>query len=125
MAKKAAADEAVVVVEPVETSEKDAHAALADLGPEMPPALRELAKDLPERDEVQRAYKAQMLADDMQDAAKEKVKVVKASPDAIDTPSGYALTKAAGIAHDADRGEAYARHKSAKRWGYVPVDDEE
>jgi hypothetical protein len=64
-----------------------------------------------------------MLALDMQDAAKEKVKAVKASPDAEETPSGYALTKVAKIAHDVDRGEAYIREKTAKRWGYVPVED--
>ena len=110
--------------EPHAATEKEVHAALADLGPEMPRSMQALAEDLPEKDEVQKAYKKQMLAQDMQVAAKEKVKIVDASPDADDTPSGYALKKVAGIAHDGDRGEAYARHKSAKRWGYIPVEDE-
>ena len=107
----------------VESSDKESHDALADLGPEMPAPMRKLAEKLPEKDEVQEAYKAQMLSMDMQDAAKEKVKIVDASPDAAETPSGYALKKVAGIAHDADRGEAYAQHKSARRWGYVRVDE--
>ena len=108
----------------VESTDEESHAALANLGPEMPAPMRELAKKLPEKDEVQVAYKEQMLAMDMQDAAKEKVKIVDASPDAADTPSGHALKKVSGIAHDADRGEAYARHKTAKRWGYVPADED-
>ena len=107
----------------VESSDKESHAALADLGPEMPASMRKLAEKLPEKDEVQRAYKAQMLAMDMQKAAKEKVKIVDASPDADETPSGYALKKSAGVAHDADRGEEYALHKSARRWGYVKADE--
>lgn len=107
----------------VESSDKEAHAALADLGPEMPASMRALAEDLPEKDEVQKAYKRQMLAMDQQTADREKVKIVNASPDAGDTPSGYALKKVVGIAHDADRGEAYAREKSAKRWGYAPADE--
>lgn len=107
----------------VASSDKDAHAATADLGPEMPAAMRALAEDLPEKDEVQKAYKRQMLAMDQQAADREKVKIVNASPDAGDTPSGYALKKVVGIAHDGDRGEAYAREKSAKRWGYVPADE--
>lgn len=109
--------------EPKPATEKQVHDALADLGPEMPRSMRVLAEELPEKDEVQKAYKAQMLAEDMQVATKEKVKIVNASPDADDTPSGYALKKVAGIAHDGDRGEAYAKHKSAKRWGYIPADD--
>lgn len=106
----------------VESSEKEVHAAHADLGPELPAPMRRLAEDLPERDEVQKAYKEQMLAMDMQKAAKAKVKIVDASPDAEDTPSGYALKKVAGIAHDGDRGEEYLKHKTAKRWGYIPVE---
>ncbi len=117
--------EAVVVAEPdfEEPSDKEVHAALADLGPEMPRSMRRLAEDLPEKDDVQKAYKAQMLAMDMQTAAKEKVKIVDASPDAGDTPSGYALKKVAGIAHDGDRGEEYLKHKTAKRWGYTFAED--
>jgi hypothetical protein len=95
---------------------------VADLGPAHGPAMRELAEDLPEKDEVQAAYKAQFLADDKGTEAKEKVKVVKASPDAEDTPSGAALIKAAGESNDTKRGEKYLREKTAKRWGYVPVE---
>lgn len=126
-AKAADADAVVVSADDVavESTPKESHAALADLGPEMPASMRALAEKLPERDEVQEAYKAQMLAMDMQDAAKEKVKIVDASPDAGETPSGYALKKVKGIAHDGDRGEAYARHKTARRWGYVPVDEDD
>jgi hypothetical protein len=82
-----------------------------------------LAEDLPAKDEVQKAYKAQFLADDKQTEAKEKVKAVKASPDADETPSGHGLIKSAGVSNDTKRGEDYLKHKTAKRWGYVPVDE--
>jgi hypothetical protein len=122
---KAAAKENVIVsadetAGPV--SEEEAHASLADLGPESPSSLRDLAEDLPEKDEVQEAYKDQMLADDMQVAAEAKVRAVEASPNAAETPSGGALIATAHIAHDGDRGEAYAREKSARRWGYITPD---
>jgi hypothetical protein len=45
------------------------------------------------------------------------------SPNADETPSGYALKKVTGIASDAERGEKYSRHKTARRWGYVPADE--
>lgn len=95
----------------------------ADLGVPTPEPLRELAKDLPEKDEVQKATKAAMLADTTQAEVKEKVKAVKASPNAEETPSGAAMIKVAGISDDTKRGEEYAREKTAKRWGYAPVED--
>lgn len=94
----------------------------ADVGTPTPNALRELAKDLPERDTVQKAYKGAMLADSAQEEARHKVTVVNESPDAAETPSGYALKKAAGVSNDAKRGEEYLRHKTARRWGYVPAE---
>lgn len=104
--------------------EKATKAAMADLGPPTPEPLRDLAEDLPEKDDVQKATKAAMLADSGDKEAKEKVKVVKASPNAEETPSGAALMKTAGISNDQKRGEAYAREKTARRWGYVPVDED-
>lgn len=92
--------------------------------PPTPEPLRTLAEKLPEKDEVQKAHKAAMLADKPQTEVKEKVKIVDASPDAPDTPSGYAVKKVAGIADNVERGEKYLLHKSARRWGYVPVDTE-
>jgi hypothetical protein len=96
---------------------------VADVGTPNPPSLRVLADDLPEKDEVQKAVKAGMLADSAQQEAREKAKVVDASPNADETPSGYALKKVTGIAHDTKRGEEYLRHKTARRWGYVPADE--
>ena len=95
----------------------------ADVGAPYPDTIRDLAADLPEKDPVQKAYKQQMLADSTQAEARAKAKIVDESPDSDETPSGSALKKVAGIAHDAKRGEAYAREKSAVRWGYVPVDE--
>lgn len=93
-----------------------------DVGTPNPQSLRDLAEDLPEKDGVQKAIKKAMLADSAQEEAKEKVKVVEASPDASDTPSGHALKEVAGISDDTKRGEEYLRHKTAKRWGYAPVE---
>jgi hypothetical protein len=109
----APADEPVVV---------ERNQQIADVGTPTPEPLRELAEDLPERDEVQVAVKAAMLAETAQQEAKEKAKVVDASPNADDTPSGYALKKVTGISNDTKRGEKYLEHKTAKRWGYVPAD---
>jgi hypothetical protein len=83
-----------------------------------PEPLRELARDLPEKDDVQKAVKEGILADSAQAEAKAKAKVVDLSPDAPDTPSGHALKKVAGIADDVKRGEEYARERAAKRHGY-------
>lgn len=95
----------------------------ATLPPSNPPAYRELAAALPEKDDVQKAYKEAMTATDHGKEAKAKAKVVDASPDADETPSGAALKKVAGVSHDTERGEKYAREKTARRWGYVPVND--
>lgn len=95
----------------------------ADVGPPTPFSLRELAKDLPERDAVEKAVKQGMLADSAQAEARAKAKVVDESRDAGDTPSGHALKKVTGVGNDTDRGERYLREKTAKRWGYVPVED--
>lgn len=97
-------------------------AKIADVGTPTPDALRELAKDLPENDPVQVAYKDAMLADTAQQEAKAKAKAVDESPNASETPSGGALKAVTGISNDAERGEAYLREKTARRWGYVPVD---
>lgn len=94
----------------------------SDLGVPTPEPLRQLAEDLPEKDEVQKAVKEGMLADTSQQEAKAKAKVVDASPDAAETPSGHALKQVAGIADDTKRGEEYLRHKSQARHGYVPPD---
>lgn len=91
---------------------------LADVGIPNPQAIRDLAKNLPEKDRVQKATKAGMLADTAQDEAKAKAQVVDASPNADQTPSGTALKKVTGIANDTERGEAYQRERAAKRWGY-------
>jgi hypothetical protein len=104
-------------------TDEEVHESLADLGPESPASMRELAEDLPEKDEVQVATKEQILALDMQEAAQKKVEVVEASPNAADTPSGHALIETADIAHDGDRGEAYARAKAEKRWGWSPPEE--
>lgn len=92
-----------------------------DVGVPNPATLRALAEDLPEKDAVQKAVKDGMLADSAQEEAKHKAKVVDESPNADETPSGYALKKVTGISSDGKRGEEYARHKSARRHGYVPV----
>lgn len=85
----------------------------------VPGSYEEAAEALPEKDEVQTEIKAAMLADTAQEEAKHKANVVDASPDAADTPSGAALKATAGIKDNRERGEEYARVKSAKRWGYV------
>jgi len=96
---------------------------VADVGVPTPQSLRDLAEDLPEKDAVQKAYKQAMLADTAQQEAKAKAKAVDESPDADETPSGYALKQVTGVANDAKRGEQYLRAKTARRWGYVPVDE--
>jgi hypothetical protein len=106
----------------------ETHEALnevADAGAGAPPEQRDAAEDLPERNEVQKAIKAGMLADDAQTEAKEKAKVVKLSPDSPETPSGGALLATAGISDDIKRGEEYSRIKSAIRHGYVPATEDD
>lgn len=103
-------------------SKADAKEALEDVldaGAGAPPAEREAAEALPEKDDVQKAIKEAMTADDAQTEAKAKAKVVDLSPNAAETPSGAAVKKVAGISDDVKRGEEYARVKSAVRWGYV------
>jgi hypothetical protein len=86
-------------------------------------ATRALAEDLPEKDEVQKATKAAMLADSPKQEVAEKVKVVKASPDSEDTPSGHAMIKVAGVSNNIERGEKYLREKNARRWNTYPADE--
>lgn len=93
-----------------------------DLGDPNPDSMRAYADDLPEKDAVQKAYKRQLKATSAQDEAKAKVTIVEESPDAGETPSGYALKKVAGETDDTKRGERYAQEKSARRWGYVPAE---
>jgi hypothetical protein len=97
-------------------------ATIADVGTPNPPSMRTLAEDLPDNDPVQAAYKDAMLADSAQAEAKAKAKVVDESPNAAETPSGAALKAVTGVSNDAERGEKYLREKTARRWGYVPVD---
>lgn len=95
--------------------------AVIDAGAGAPPAMRQAAEDLPEKNDLQKAIKNAMLADDAQTEAKEKAKVVELSPDSPETPSGGALLETADIADDVKRGEEYARIKAAIRHGYVPA----
>ena len=99
-------------------TEKAVEAAI-DEGAGAPAPQQEAAEALPEKDDQQKAHKDAALAETAQDEAKAKAKEVELSPDAAETPSGAALLKTAGIADDVERGEAYAREKSAVRWGYV------
>jgi hypothetical protein len=96
-----------------------------DAGAGVPPSMEDAAEDLPEKDEVQKAYKEGMLADTADEEVKAKVKAVDASPDAAETPSGGALKAVEGISDPVEQGEAYAREKSARRFGYVPADSDE
>jgi hypothetical protein len=98
-------------------------AQVADVGVPNPDPIRQLAEDLPANDRVQKAYKDGMLADTAQQEAKAKAVAVDESPNASETPSGAALKAVTGIANDAKRGEEYARHKAAARWGTVPADE--
>src|SRR5687767_12618329 len=100
---------------------KEATQDALDEGAGAPDAQMAEAEALPEKDDVQKGVKAAMLADTGKEEAEAKLKVVEASPDSIDTPSGYALSKVAHIADNVERGEEYTREKTAKRWGYVPV----
>lgn len=79
------------------------------------------ARKLPEKDEVQKAIKAGMLAKNPKEEHKAKVRVVKASPDAEETPSGAALVATEDIADDDERAAAYRAVKSAMRHGTIVV----
>jgi hypothetical protein len=98
-------------------------AKIDDVGVPNPDPLRQLAKDLPANDTVQKAYKDAMLADTAQQEAKAKAVVVDESPNASETPSGGALKAVTGVSNDTERGEKYLREKSARRWGTVPADE--
>jgi len=91
----------------------------ASLGPSTPRELRRLAEDLPDKDPVQKAMKDAMTAEDQQKEAQAKAKAAEESPNALDTPSGGALKKVAGVSNDTERGERYARERAARRWGYA------
>jgi hypothetical protein len=101
---------------------KDAKQSITDAGAGAPPGYEDEAEALPEHDEVQKATKDAMLADTGQEEAQAKVRAVDESPDAAETPSGGALKATAHIADNVERGEAYAREKSARRHGYVTPD---
>ncbi len=102
---------------------EEATQEVLDAGAGVPDAYVEAAEDLPEKDEVQKEVKAAMLAETGQEEAQHKANVVDASPNAADTPSGFALKETAGIKDNVERGNEYARIKSAKRWGYVPASE--
>ena len=96
----------------------------ADTGTPTPDPMQQVAEALPENDRVQKAHKEALLADSAQKEAQAKTRIVDASPNAAETPSGHALKKVAGVSRDDERGEKYAREKAARRWGHVPVDGE-
>ncbi len=100
----------------------DAIQQVLDDGAGAPPGQMKAAEALPEKDDVQKGVKEAMLADTGQEEAEAKADVVAASPDAADTPSGGALEAVKGISDNVERGEAYAREKSMRRWGYVTPD---
>jgi hypothetical protein len=88
-----------------------------DAGAGAPNAMREAAEALPEKDNVQKAYKKQLLADTTEAETAAKVEIVKASPDADETPSGAALLAVAGESDPIKQGEDYQRKKAAVRRG--------
>lgn len=90
-----------------------------DGGLMLSPEMVGRAKKLPEKDNVQKAVKAAMLAKNPQAEVKEKVKVVKASPDAEETPSGAALVAVEGISDDEKRRKSYQAVKTAMRHGVI------
>lgn len=109
----------------VESDSSEGKAAIQEVlddGAGAPPGMEKAAKALPEKDDVQKGVKEAMLADTGQEEAQAKADVVAASPDAPDTPSGGALEATKGISDNVERGEEYAREKSARRWGYVTPD---
>lgn len=104
---------------PESSKSDDAVEEVLDAGAGVPDSYLEAAEALPEKDEVQKEVKAGMLAETGQEEAKHKAAVVDASPNAADTPSGYALKETAGIKDNVERGNEYARVKSSVRWGYI------
>jgi hypothetical protein len=106
-------------------SDKETSKAVQDAldeGAGAPPEQENAAEALPEKDEVQKEVKAAMLAETGQEEAQHKAKVVELSPNASETPSGAALKATAGIEDNVERGNEYARVKSAMRHGYVTPD---
>ena len=97
----------------------EAKADVVDAGAGVPHTLHEAAERLPERDAVQKAYKRQMLADDVQTEVDAKVTIVDESPDAAETPSGAALKAVQGESDPVKQGEEYDRVKRAVRLGSV------
>ena len=117
-AAKAVADAAAAATEPEEVDEKEV-GKTQDGGNMLSAEMVGLAKKLPEKDDVQKAIKAAMLAKNPQEEVKNKVKVVKASPDAEETPSGAALVAVEGISDDDERRRAYRAVKTAVRSGVL------
>jgi hypothetical protein len=95
----------------------------ADLRPANSAEMRRRAEDLPAKNDVQKAYKDALTTDDPHKQDRAYLRAAELSPDAMDTPSGYALKESIGESNDTKRGEKYARAKTARRWGYVPVDE--
>lgn len=104
---------------------KEAVDDLLDEGAGAPDSWDKDVEALPEKDDVQKATKEAMQADTGQEEAQAKADAVAGSPDAPDTPSGGALEATKGIADNVERGEAYAREKAMRRWGYVTPDLQE
>jgi hypothetical protein len=90
-------------------------------GPTTPEPLRALARKLPEKDKVQKATKAAMLAESPKEEAQQKAIVVQESPNADETPSGKALLAVADIDDPLEQGEKYEQIKSAVRHGTANV----
>ena len=110
---------------PAEEGEVKYNQQSADLGSPNSEEMRERAEELlPDRTDVEKAYKEQLTTDDAQKEAKASLKISELSLDSPETPSGYGLKKAAGESNDTKRGEKYARAKTARRWGYVPADED-
>ena len=107
-----------------EEENRDAINQAIDAAAGAPEASRAEAEALPEKDDVQKAIKEGLTAEDAQTEAEAKAEVVDLSPNAAETPSGGALKAVAGIEDDVERGEAYAREKQARRWATQPVEDE-
>jgi hypothetical protein len=94
----------------------------ADLRPANSDEMRRLAEDLPEKNDVQKAYKDALTTDDPHTQDKGYLRAAELSPDALDTPSGHGLKECIGESNDTKRGEKYARAKAEKRWGWTPLD---
>ena len=96
---------------------------ILDAGAGAPESMEAAAEALPEGDPVEKAYKQQLTADTVKEEVAAKVKIVEESPRSAETPSGGALLAVKGISDPVAQGEAYAREKSARRWGYVPAEE--